>query len=62
MTKLNSCAGCRHIEAEDEQDSDGHIIGGWVICTARPRVSNLKQFPFKKTSCKDYEEAPCPHL
>ena len=50
-----TCANCKHLEAEDEQDSDGYIIGGWIICTARDKVSNLKQFPFKNTSCTKHE-------
>lgn len=49
-----SCCNCRHFEADKEDGNEG--MGEWyVTCLARTSVSNLKQFPFKKTHCADFE-------
>lgn len=34
---------------------DGRVIASWCQCTARHGVSNLKQFPFKKTGCDKFK-------
>ena len=50
----NACTDCAHYDW-DFEDSDGHIVGSWVICGARHAVANLKQFPFKKTECGKFK-------
>ena len=51
---MSSCLNCKHCE-QGEETSDGHVIDVWVACRARAAVSNLKQFPFRKTDCRSYE-------
>ena len=51
---MAACADCKHYEWDDE-DSDGHIVGSWNWCGARNGVSNLKQFPFRKTDCPTFK-------
>jgi len=53
-----SCKGCSHLEFLEDCDSDGYITGSWFVCNARPNVSNLKQFPFKKTTCSAHAPTP----
>ncbi len=51
---FNACTDCVHYEWN--QDSDDHYITAeWVECKRRPAIANLKQFPFKKTECVDFE-------
>ena len=49
-----SCLDCRHHE-QGEETSDGYVIDVWFACGARNAVSNLRQFPFRKTSCRSFE-------
>lgn len=50
-----ACTDCSHYE-QDYEESDGHIIASWCGCRARNGVSNLAQFPFKKTECGKFKE------
>ncbi len=49
-----SCTDCRHLEY-DEDNMDGYVLSAWVVCGARSKMANLRQFPFKKTGCKSFE-------
>lgn len=51
----HSCGGCIHywIEYESESYYDTSYVVGFH-CDAKPWVSNLKQFPFDQTSCKEW--------
>lgn len=53
---MPSCVNCKHYES-DYEESDGHIISSWATCHARFGVSNLKQFPFRNTECKVFEDS-----
>lgn len=51
-----SCADCEWFEADYEDASDGAWMSKpYMVCRARNGVSNLKQFPFRKTGCETFE-------
>jgi hypothetical protein len=52
--ELHSCSNCRHLWKEIESWELSHIWG-WK-CEAKPNMSNLKSFPFKRTKCKSFEQ------
>ena len=49
----NSCHDCHWLESDQEDGNDG-MGRFYVACRGRNGVSNLKQFPFRKTNCKDF--------
>lgn len=51
-----SCTDCRHYEYDWDTDSDGYFLGDWAACRARNGVSNLKNFPFRRTECETFQE------
>jgi len=45
-----SCLNCHWFEADQEDGNEG--MGEWyTVCRGRNGVSNLKNFPFKRTTC-----------
>lgn len=48
-----SCATCHWLEADQEDGNEG-MGAHYIVCRGRSGVSNLKQFPFKKTNCADH--------
>jgi hypothetical protein len=51
---MGECLTCRHYEADQEDGNEGD--GEWyTVCRARNGVSNLKQFPFRRTNCAMFE-------
>lgn len=59
---MKSCYGCKHNGSYREQESweMPHINWMVYICSARPGIANLKQFPFSKTNCSKWEETAKP--
>ena len=51
---MPSCVDCSHFEADQEDGNDG-MGAHYVACRGRNGVSNLKQFPFRKTSCATFK-------
>ncbi len=43
------CFACKHIRRETESWEMPHIV--WYECDKRPQNSNLRNFPFRRTSC-----------
>jgi hypothetical protein len=55
---MNTCANCKHLIYEDHQIwSDFPETELEKACDVRNGVGNLKQFPFKNTSCDKFELA-----
>ena len=56
---MNSCYTCKHRHSHREIESweMPHIYWFVHICDARPKVANLKQFPFNVTKCEKWEPA-----
>ncbi len=52
---MPDCVKCKHYEVIYADDSDGWDNRSWPHCGARNSVSNLKQFPFRKTSCAKFQ-------
>lgn len=50
---MNSCRGCQHIRREDEGWEMRHIF--YYVCKKAPGMSNLRSFPFKRTTCPFFE-------
>ena len=50
------CDQCKFFDWDFFDLSDGDH-GEILSCHQKPMVGNLKQFPFKNTKCKLYEEA-----
>ena len=57
MPEQKSCYSCkfRHSHKETESWEMPHIYWWVHICDARPKVANLKQFPFNVTKCDKWE-------
>jgi len=57
MSESKSCFGCKNNASyQDHESWEMPHITWWVFaCAARPNVANLKQFPFEKTECPDWE-------
>lgn len=52
----NRCLDCRHYEWGEIDYSDGWPDeNAGPVCGARHGVQNLRQFPFKKTACAEFE-------
>jgi hypothetical protein len=50
-----SCLNCQWFEADKEDGNEGQ--GQWyAVCRARNGVSNLRQFPFRKTDCPQHRD------
>lgn len=60
---MNSCYTCKHRHSYKETESweMAHIYWWVHICDARPKVANLKQFPFNATECEKWEPAAKNH-
>ena len=51
------CANCKWFEADYGDASDGAWINKpYTVCRARNGVSNLKNFPFRKTECETFQD------
>ncbi len=59
---MNRCSMCAHYHCHKETESweMPHIFWYERSCDARPTLANLKQFPFKRTSCPRYSERTAP--
>jgi hypothetical protein len=49
-----SCFTCRYLRRESESWELPDIV--WFECRAYKQISMLKQFPFKHTKCKKWED------
>jgi hypothetical protein len=55
-SQMNTCANCKHLIYEYHQiHSDFPTTELEKACDVRNGVGNLKQFPFKNTSCNKFE-------
>lgn len=51
---MNSCYQCAHLKREMESWEMPEIW--WWECAKKPAMANLKNFPFKNTQCKVFEQ------
>lgn len=52
-----SCFTCKHSHSHKETESweMSHIFWWEHSCDVRPSIGNLKNFPFRTTDCKQWE-------
>ncbi|KZL02160.1 hypothetical protein PsAD5_00109 [Pseudovibrio sp. Ad5] len=53
MSMANRCEDCKHCSYEYDSE-DHYITAEWFECHARKGIENLRSFPFKNTSCKQF--------